>query len=81
MAEAREKQAIGLFGDKYEERVKVYTVGNNDEDAVADPWGPTYSREICGGPHVEHTGVLGKFKIVKEEACSAGIRRIKAILE
>jgi alanyl-tRNA synthetase len=79
--EENTKQALangvmGAFGDKYGERVKVYTVG--------DPEGEHYSREICGGPHVEHTGALGegskKFKITKEESSSAGIRRIKAIL-
>jgi alanyl-tRNA synthetase len=50
----------------------VYTIG--------DPENPV-SREVCGGPHVEHTGVLGHFKLVKEESSSAGVRRIKAILE
>ncbi|MBP9813406.1 alanine--tRNA ligase [Candidatus Saccharibacteria bacterium] len=68
---------MGAFGDKYGEIVKVYTVG--------DPDGENYSREICGGPHVDHTGALAdggkKFKITKEEASSAGIRRIKAILK
>lgn len=79
--QAREKQAIGLFGDKYGETVKVYTVGDTASIASADPTAPTYSREICGGPHVEHTGLIGKFKILKEEAVSAGVRRIKAIVE
>ncbi len=69
------KGASGAFGDKYGDRVKVYTIG--------DPNSP-FSREICGGPHVEHTGVIGeggkKFKITKEEASSAGVRRIKAVL-
>jgi alanyl-tRNA synthetase len=64
----------GAFGDKYPEIVKVYTVG--------DPDGKYFSREICGGPHVEHTGQLGengkKFKITKEESSSSGVRRIKA---
>jgi alanyl-tRNA synthetase len=68
---------MGAFGDKYGETVKVYTVG--------DPDGVNYSREICGGPHVEHTGQLAdggkKFKITKEEASSAGVRRIKAVLQ
>jgi len=68
---------MGAFGDKYGEIVKVYTVG--------DPDGENYSREICGGPHVDHTGALAdggkKFKITKEEASSAGIRRIKAVLK
>lgn len=66
----------GAFGDKYGEIVKVYTVG--------DPDGDNFSREICGGPHVEHTGQLAEggktFKIKKEEASSAGVRRIKAML-
>lgn len=74
--EALANGVMGAFGDKYGDTVKVYTVG--------DPEGEHYSREICGGPHVEHTGVLGegskKFKIQKEESSSAGIRRIKAIL-
>lgn len=70
------KGASGAFGDKYGDKVKVYTIG--------DPAKP-FSREICGGPHVEHTGVIGeggkKFRIVKEEASSAGVRRIKAVLK
>jgi alanyl-tRNA synthetase len=74
--EALDSGVMGAFGDKYGEMVKVYTVG--------DPEGENYSREICGGPHVEHTGKLAeegkKFKILKEESSSAGIRRIKAAL-
>ncbi len=66
--EAKKLNAMGLFESKYGDKVKVYSVGD-------------VSREICGGPHVEHTGVLGKFKIQKEEASSSGIRRIKAVLE
>lgn len=66
--EAHKQNAIGLFPDRYDEVVKVYTMGD-------------FSKEICGGPHVEHTGVLKGFKILKEEACSAGIRRIKAVVE
>lgn len=81
LAEARAKKAIGLFGDKYEDMVKVYTIGDPNEIAVADPSAPCFSREFCGGPHVEHTNVIGKFKILKEEAVSAGVRRIKAIAE
>lgn len=68
--EAKKRGVIGLFDDKYAQlgnKVKVYLMGD-------------YSKEICGGPHVEHTGVLKSFKITKEEACSAGIRRIKAIV-
>jgi len=65
--------AMGAFGDKYGDKVKVYTVG--------DPAGDWYSREICGGPHVERTGLIGHFRITKEESSSAGVRRIKAVLE
>jgi len=71
--EAKAAGAIGLFEDKYAQlgaKVKVYTIGDEERGI--------YSREICGGPHVERTGVLGVFKIIKEEASSAGIRRIKA---
>ena len=72
--EAQKLGAIGIFGDKHKglDSVKVYTVGN-DEVGV-------FSREICGGPHAQNTQELGKFKIKKEEASSAGIRRIKAVL-
>jgi alanyl-tRNA synthetase len=71
--EAFEVGALGAFGDKYGDSVKVYTVG--------DKAGDWYSKEICGGPHVEHTGEIGKFKIKKEESSSAGVRRIKAVIE
>ncbi len=81
LAEAHAKKAIGLFGDKYEDMVKVYTIGDPNEIAVANPEAPCFSREFCGGPHVEHTNLVGKFKILKEEAVSAGVRRIKAITE
>ena len=70
--EAKKKGALGVFESKYGEKVKVYRVGDDKE---------TFSMEICGGPHVEHTGELGNFKIKKEESSSAGIRRIKAVLE
>jgi len=63
--EAKASGAIGLFEQKYGDKVSVYTVGD-------------FSKEICGGPHVTHTGELGSFKILKEEAVSAGVRRIKA---
>ena len=72
-AQAFAEGAIGAFGDKYGETVKVYTAG--------DPDGVWYSKEICGGPHVERTGSLGHFRITKEESSSAGVRRIRAILE
>lgn len=67
LEEAKKSGSIGLFENKYGDKVKVYTIGD-------------FSKEICGGPHVEHTAVLGTFKIKKEEASSAGVRRIKAIL-
>jgi alanyl-tRNA synthetase len=66
--DAKRAGAIGLFEERYGERVKVYTIGD-------------FSKEICGGPHVEHTGELGRFRIVKEEAVGAGLRRIRAVLE
>ena len=66
--QAKAAGAIGLFESRYGAKVKVYTV-------------PGYSKEICGGPHVQHTGQLGHFVIKKEEASSAGVRRIKAVLE
>lgn len=72
LEEARSSGAVGLFDHKYETKVKVYTIGDHDG---------YFSKEICMGPHVSSTGDLGRFKIVKEEAVSAGVRRIKAILE
>ena len=72
--QARKLEAIGVFGEKYAETVSVYTVFDPKTNEVV-------SREFCGGPHVEHTGVIGKFKIQKEEASSAGVRRIKATVE
>ena len=68
LEDAKKSGAIGLFENKYGDVVKVYTIGD-------------FSKEICGGPHVKHTGELGHFKIKKEESSSAGIRRIKAVLE
>ncbi len=67
VAEAKAQGAIGLFESKYGERVKVYTMGQ-------------FSKEICGGPHASNTGDLKSFKIKKEEASSAGVRRIKATI-
>lgn len=65
--EAKKTGAIGVFSSKYGDVVKVYTIG--------------FSKEICGGPHAKTTGELGKFRIVKEQSSSAGVRRIKAVLE
>lgn len=72
LEEARGSGAIGIFDDVYDEQVTIYQVGNGDD---------MYSLEICGGPHVQNTSELGTFRIKKEEASSAGVRRIKAILE
>ena len=66
--EAKKRHAQGVFGHKYADMVSVYSIGD-------------FSVEICGGPHVENTKELGKFKITKEESSAAGIRRIKAVLE
>lgn len=65
--------ALGAFGDRYGPTVTVYTAG--------DPEGEWYSKEICGGPHVAHTGELGHFRIVKEESSASGVRRVRAVLE
>jgi alanyl-tRNA synthetase len=75
VADAYKDGVIGLFPDRYDDIIKVYTIGDPKFPGNADPSEPTFSREICGGPHVEHTGVIGHFKITKEEACSAGVRR------
>lgn len=64
---AKKEGAIGVFDDRYGAEVKVYEMGN-------------FSKEICGGPHVARTGMIGGFKIQKEESSSAGIRRIKAVV-
>ena len=69
--EATASGAIALFGEKYESQVKVYTIG---------PLDGFFTREVCGGPHVERTGGLGKFTIQKEQSSSAGVRRIRAVL-
>jgi alanyl-tRNA synthetase len=66
--EAKRQGAIALFADKYGDNVKVYSIGN-------------FSKEVCGGPHVSNTSDLGRFRVIKEEACSAGVRRIRAVLE
>ncbi len=79
--QAQKKGAIGLFTDLYGEQVKVYSVGDPDAKPESSSSAETFSREVCGGPHVTHTGELGVLKIVKEEAIASGIRRIKAILE
>ena len=65
--EAVKSGAMAFFGERYPEKVKVYMIGD-------------FSKEICGGPHVEHTGTIGQFKILKEESAGAGIRRIYAVV-
>lgn len=67
VAQAKEQGAVGVFDNKYGDVVKVYTIG--------------ISKEICGGPHCKNTSELGTFKIIKEQSSSAGVRRIKAVLE
>ena len=66
--EAKARGATALFAAKYGEQVKVYAAGD-------------FSQEVCGGPHAKTTGELGRFKIQKEESSSAGVRRIRAVLE
>jgi alanyl-tRNA synthetase len=68
LQEAKKRGACGIFDDKYGEQVSVYSIGD-------------FSKEICTGPHVKNTKELGKFKIIKEESSSSGVRRIKAIVE
>ncbi|MEA1910761.1 MAG: alanine--tRNA ligase [Spirochaetota bacterium] len=68
LEQAKEKGALAFFSDKYDEQVKVYSIGN-------------FSKEVCGGPHVSSTGSMGHFKIKKEQSSSAGVRRIRAVLE
>lgn len=69
--EAKAQGARALFTNKYGEKVKVYTIGTKDN------W---FSKEVCGGPHVQHTLQIGDFKIQKEQSSSAGVRRIRAVI-
>ncbi len=69
---AKLEGAIGVFDDRYATEVKVYVVGTEGKTV--------FSKEICGGPHVGRTGMLGSFKIQKEESSSSGVRRIKAVV-
>jgi len=65
---AKKSGARALFGEKYDTQVSVYTIGD-------------FSKEVCGGPHVQHTGLIGHFHIVKEQSSSAGVRRIRAVID
>jgi alanyl-tRNA synthetase len=65
--DARKSGARALFSSKYGEKVKVYTIGD-------------FSKEVCAGPHVQHTAQIGTFKIEKEQSSSAGVRRIRAVI-
>ncbi|WP_177527713.1 alanine--tRNA ligase [Treponema sp.] len=65
---AKKSGARALFGEKYDKQVSVYTIGD-------------FSKEVCGGPHVQHTGLIGHFHIVKEQSSSAGVRRIRAVID
>lgn len=76
LEQAKSSGALGFFESKYGDKVKVYSIG-----APTSSNEKPFSREICGGPHIKNTHELGHFKIIKEEAVSAGIRRVKAILE
>lgn len=75
--EAKARGAMGLFGDKYGDKVSIYRIGEGTSRGDAN----LFSIEMCGGPHIESTGTLGVFSITKEEAVSAGVRRIKAVLK
>ncbi len=72
LEDAKKLGVQGVFEAKYGEQVKVYTIQKNEK---------VFSRELCGGPHVKNTGEIGKFKITKQEAVAAGVRRIKAVVE
>jgi alanyl-tRNA synthetase len=73
--EAKKKGAIAVFGQKYGEEVKVYSIGPSTSS------GQPFSVEVCGGPHVDFTRKLGRFKIIRQEAVGAGVRRLYAVLE
>ena len=80
-AEAEKLGAEHEFGQKYPERVSVYSVGPKGATPESPQFEKAFSIEFCGGPHVTHTGAIGKFRILKEEAVAAGIRRIRGIIE
>ena len=73
LEQAKAEGARALFANKYGESVKVFTIGR-------DPKNDWFSKEVCGGPHVQHTAQIGEFKITKEQSSSAGVRRIRAVI-
>jgi alanyl-tRNA synthetase len=73
--EAKKLGAMALFGEKYGSEVRVVAIGSEDEESLSD----AMSREFCGGTHVERTGQIEGFKVIKEESVSAGVRRITAM--
>jgi alanyl-tRNA synthetase len=81
IAEAEKLGAEREFGQKYPERVSVYSIGPKDAAPENPKFSEAFSIEFCGGPHVARTGEIGKFRIVKEEAVSAGVRRIRGVVE
>jgi alanyl-tRNA synthetase len=70
--EAMKLAPYSAFAEKYGDKVKVYFVGKDEDN---------FSVEICGGPHVAHTGELGKFKIIKHKSVGSQVKRIRAVLE
>lgn len=79
-----EAEKIGAeheFNAKYPEAVSVYSIGPQNATGDDPKLDQAFSIELCGGPHVSHTGVIGRFKVIKEEAVSAGVRRIRAVIE
>lgn len=82
--EADKLEAIGLFRDKYAQKVSIYKIGPSTHSTISGQAGSglkPYSVEYCGGPHVKHTAEVGHFKIIKEEALGSGQRRIRAVLD
>jgi alanyl-tRNA synthetase len=81
LEEAEKLGAEHEFGQKYPARVSVYSVGPKGATLEDPKFTEAFSIEFCGGPHVSHTGEIGHFTIVKEEAVAAGIRRIRGVIE
>mgnify|MGYP003681935025 CR=1 FL=1 len=73
LKEAKEEGSLAFFGEKYDQKVRVYTVG--------DPKGEWFSKEVCGGPHITHTGELGRVRIFKQDKIGSGLMRLYAKVE